>query len=151
MSVEQPGPDSRPEAAVGAFSLSAKDGRTELELIGPLGQKLAHASAGPREASLTLSDGRVLRADDAETLTERSFGWRLPMSRLADWLNGIAAGQSQRDDQGRLVSGVDSNWRLTVTEWTGRLPRRLELQWPVDPSVAPADARRIRLRLVIDV
>lgn len=141
----------RQDGATGAFVLrrvaaSPRDALA-LELFSPLGQTMATASAGAAGARIELADGRHFEAADPDSLTEQSFGWRLPLSRLTDWLDGRAGGSAERDAAGRLVRATDSNWRLTVTDWNDRLPRRLELDWPVEPVHS---ARMIRLRLVID-
>lgn len=144
------GLEPKVETASGRFALSRHGGLLELTLSSPLGQVLATATARPGHASLRLSDGSVREAVDVEELTAREFGWRLPVTRLTDWLEGIADGPAQRDAQGRLTGAVDSNWRLTVTDWTGQRPRRLELNWPVTPPRPGEPLREIRLRLAVD-
>lgn len=143
-------PERRADAANGSFTLTSVAGRSDLELVSPLGQIIARAKVEPGEATLTLSDGKVLRAADADSLTEQSFGWKLPIDRLPDWLNGVAAGAAERDSAGRLLSAVDHQWKLLVTDWNGRAPRKLELNWPADAAIALKQGRRIRVRLVID-
>lgn len=145
------GDATRQDSATGAFVLrrvaaSPRDALA-LELFSPLGQTMATASVGAAGARIELADGRHFEAADPDSLTEQSFGWRLPLSRLTDWLEGRAVGRAERDAAGRLLRATDSNWRLTVTDWNERLPRRLELDWPVEPAHS---ARTIRLRLVID-
>jgi outer membrane lipoprotein LolB len=141
----------RQDSATGSFALRRVRGSPRdalaLELYSPLGQTVASASVDPSGARIELADGRQFEAADPDLLTEQSFGWRLPLSRLTDWLEGRADGAAERDAAGRLVRATDSNWRVTVTDWNDRLPRRLELDWPVDPVQPP---RAIRLRLVID-
>ena len=119
-----------------------------LELYSPLGQTVAVASSDASGASIRLADGRRLEAADPEALTEQAFGWRMPIGRLADWLDGRSGdGPAERDPTGRLLRAVDGNWRVTVVEWGEDGPTRIDLDWPVQPVVPP---RTLRLRLAVE-
>ena len=144
-----PGSGPAQESALGSFVLrrTRPGDALALSLYSPLGQTVASAAVDAGGARIELADGRRFEARDADTLAEQSFGWRMPLSRLADWLDGRTDGDAVRDDQGRLLRATDSNWQVVVTDWDGRLPRRLELSWPVEPVVPP---RAVRLRLVVE-
>ena len=146
-----PGAAPRQDSALGSFVLrrvraTPRDTHA-IELYSPLGQTVATARVDAAGARIELADGRRFEAADADTLTEQTFGWRLPLSRLADWLDGQAGGSAERDVTGRLLRAVDSNWLLVVTGWDDKQPTRLDLSWPVEPVVPP---RSIRLRLAVE-
>ena len=60
----------------------------ELLLTTPFGQGIARLARTGDEITLTAQDGREFRAADAESLTERVLGFRLPLIGLADWVRG---------------------------------------------------------------
>lgn len=135
----------REERSSGRFSLRADGERRELELSSPLGQTLAQVTLDAGEALLVAADGREYRAPSGETLTERVFGWRVPIGDLPRWLAGRVARPTQRDE-GRVVAGIDSGWSVRFEAFDGERPRRLSLAWPADAG----GARRLELKLVVD-
>ena len=109
--------------------------RDEIWLMTPTGQALAYLLADSNGAALTGSDQQTYRAADVETLTKRALGWELPVSRLAWWVRGEpvpggSAGESARDQRGRLVRLAQDGWTITFVQSPAeeaRLPQRLEL------------------------
>src|SRR5581483_3907940 len=76
-----------------------------------LGQGVARIHRTGGEVQL-VAEGKEHRAPDAETLTERVLGWRLPLAGLPDWVQGRPApgGAAQvRREGGRLVAFVQDD------------------------------------------
>lgn len=138
--------EPREERSSGRFSLRADDERRELELASPLGQTMAQVTLDAREATLVASDGRSYRAQSAEALTERVFGWRVPLGDLPRWLAGRVDRPTQRAD-GRVVAGTDRGWSVRFDAFDGDRPQRLSLDWPADGGDG---LRRLELKLVVD-
>jgi outer membrane lipoprotein LolB len=125
-----------------AFSagLAWRHGRDtdEIFLTNSFGQVQARLLRSLGEFSLIAQDGREFRAHDAETLTERVLGVRLPVSGLAAWIQGLAdpaAGPpeaSERDATGRLAGFEQAGWRIRYEAWdeASNRPTRLELSYP---------------------
>lgn len=141
VSWREPAADEAPQRASGRFALRVADQRSDLEVSSPLGQTLAVATVTPESASLSTADGRSIRAERAEALTERAFGWPAPLSHLPRWLAAPAAGP-------RPAAFEDSGWLVAVETWQDGLPRRLTLRWPATPAAAPG--REVELRLLVD-
>lgn len=118
----------------------------EMLISSPLGQGLARILRQGEAVTLTTADGREYRAADAEMLTERVLGFRVPLTGLSDWVRGRpAAGAAEvthalRDAQGRLLVLEQAGWRIEYLayEEEGNLPTRLRLTYPA-----------LELRLVI--
>lgn len=144
----------RQDNASGRFTLAVRSGGITLDLASPLGNTLARVHTDGRRATLTAprSDGSLARweGDSAEALAEQALGWAMPVSGMADWIEGRAAparpamvapeaGAAQRIEQ--------DGWRIEIDERfePGGAPRRLTLEHPGGGS-SPA----VRLRLVID-
>jgi len=131
-----------------AFSSGARwqhqPDRDEIWLLTPTGQALAHITADDAGATLTGADQNQYHAADVERLTQRAFGWALPLTRLAWWARGepvpgLPAAEDLRDQQGRLVRLVQDGWHISFAHAAGAQdgrPQRLELA---------RDRQRIRL------
>lgn len=143
------------EAVSGRFALAASPGRTTLDLASPLGNTLARVEAIDSRATLTAprADGTLAtwQGDSPDALAEAVLGFRLPVSGLADWIDGRAApgraarvfpqsGPTQRIEQDGWVIGIDERFADTGA------PRRLSLDRSGGGPAAPS----VRLRLVLD-
>jgi hypothetical protein len=138
-----PADPPREERASGRFSLREAGATTELDVLSPFGQTLAHAVASPAGAMIETSDGVRHEADSPDALTERVLGWRIPVGRLPDWLR--LAGRAEN----AVAPFVDSGWSISAdAAGDGERPARLTLRWPVDGSAA--GLRRVTIRLVLD-
>jgi outer membrane lipoprotein LolB len=122
-----------------AFSgnLAWRHGRTSDEMLitSPLGAGVARIVREGDSVVLTTAEPREYRAADAESLTERALGFRLPLTGLADWVRGQPSAQlpvsgKENNPQGRLQSLEQGGWRIEYLEYTGELPSRLRLLYP---------------------
>jgi outer membrane lipoprotein LolB len=107
----------------------------EMLLSSPLGQGIARLVRTGGEVTLTTQDGQDFRAADAEELTEKVLGYRVPLKGLADWVRARPAASpaptlERRDAQGRLAELEQSGWRIEYQEYQGALPSRLRLAYP---------------------
>jgi outer membrane lipoprotein LolB len=108
----------------------------EMLITSPFGQGIARIVRADGKVTLTTSDDRRYRADDAESLTEQVLGFRLPLKGLADWVRGRPepgrAAQTRYDSSGRLVELEQSGWRIDYLgyEAGSKLPSRLKLTYP---------------------
>lgn len=146
VTLTEAGADLREESASGRFLLESAGGATLLELRSPLGQTMASATLNAGGAELVTSDGKRYQADSAEQLTERVFGWRMPLGNLPDWLRGRLA-QPIETDRGRPLAGVEHGWAVRLENWRPTGPSRLTLDWPARPG---AGLRKVNLKLVVD-
>lgn len=134
------------EAAGGQLRWRHDPGGDEMLISSPLGQGLARILRDGESVTLTTADGREYRAADAELLTERVLGFRVPLTGLSDWVQGRPATgaaevtRARRDAQGRLELLEQAGWRIEYLAYAddGRLPARLRLTYPA-----------LELRLVI--
>jgi outer membrane lipoprotein LolB len=87
-----------------------------IDVFSPLGGKVANIVKNPNGVMLTTQDGRSMKAQDAETLTETTLGWRLPLSGLSDWALGKPTNSkidaSTWDEQGRLITLKQDGWDI---------------------------------------
>jgi outer membrane biogenesis lipoprotein LolB len=139
------------QSVAGRFLLEQTSGQTTvLELYSPLGQLSARLEWAPGKARLQLAGKEPLNATSMDELSETTLGWRVPLERLPIWLRGQAASNSQFDPNGRLIAATDKGWRLLVDDWTGLLPKRLNINWPDGELDTRAADRSVKLRLILD-
>jgi outer membrane lipoprotein LolB len=121
--------------------------RDDILLSTPLGQGVAQIVNDANGATLTTNDGKTYRAADAEQLTAKITGWRIPVSGLTFWLRGLPQGGStareERDDKGRLKLLAQDDWKIEYPAYfdapDDALPKRIVLTRP-----------EFELKLVID-
>lgn len=121
------------ESLSGRIAWSHTPGRDHVSLASPLGNTLAIIVRDSGGVSLTDANGQRSVAPDAETLTERALGWRLPLAGLSEWARGRAApghAQGSRDAAGRWLTLIQAGWRIDYSweEAQATLPRRVFLE-----------------------
>lgn len=120
-----------------------------IELIGPFGQGQVKVRGDAQGVSLR-EGNRIIRADDADSLFERSTGTRLPISGLQYWIRGIPdPAQTSRlafDEQGRPVRIEQSGWIIEILNYieVAGLPEPIEL-----PKRINAEQADLKVKIII--
>ncbi len=118
-----------------------------IDLYSPLGNKIAAITKNVDGVSLISQNGKTIKAEDAETLTQLTLGWRLPFSKLSDWIvgrpaNGVVTTFSW-DDKGHLSKFTQDGWEVSYMQYQNNsqpaLPSKINLRNP-----------KINVRLVIE-
>ncbi len=138
------------ESVSGRFSLEVRGPQLVLELASPLGTTVARIELEPGSARATGPQMQEVRGTDADALTEQLLGWPMPVSGLADWIEGRPAPQRVariERDGGRIVLLEQDGWMIRLSEYfeSAARPRRLVLERPAGPN-APS----VILRLIVD-
>jgi len=138
------------ENVSGRFNFEVRGAQQVLELASPLGTTVARIEIAPGGARVIGAQMQEVRGADADAVTEQLLGWRLPVSGLADWIEGrpVAerAARLQRDGD-RIVFIEQDGWEIRLSEYfegTQR-PRRLALERPAGPGTPS-----VLLRLIVD-
>jgi outer membrane lipoprotein LolB len=138
------------ENVSGRFNFEIRGQQQVLELSSPLGTTVARVEIEPGGARATGPRMQEVRGADADALTEQLLGWRLPVSGLADWIEGRPVpnrfARIERDGE-RIVLFEQDGWVIRLPEFfddTAR-PRRLVLERP--PG---ANTPSVVLRLIVD-
>jgi outer membrane lipoprotein LolB len=92
--------------------------RDEIFLSGPLGQGVAELTRDQTGARLLTADRQLTTAADWESLAERAFGARLPLSNLPRWLAGAPLAPTFQVD----------GWRIDVLDVADGRPTLIELR-----------------------
>ena len=108
-----------------------------MRVIAPLAQGTVELrGAADGRVNLRLDDGRVLQADDPESLLQETLGWSVPVSGMAYWIKGMPDPGRRVDtllvdEQGRITDLVQAGWQISYSRY-GRhgeldLPGRIQL------------------------
>jgi outer membrane lipoprotein LolB len=138
------------ENVSGRFNLEIRGPQQMVELASPLGTTVARVEIEPGGARATGAQMQEVRGADADALTQQLLGWPLPVSGLADWIEGrpvpTRVARVEREG-GRVVLLEQDGWTIRLPEYseaTAR-PRRLVLERP-----AGANTPSVVLRLIVD-
>jgi outer membrane lipoprotein LolB len=143
--------NGRDEALHGSFEWRQRPDNTQLTLLSPLGQTLAHIMVTPDGATLTQAGQPPLSAADADALASQALGWPLPVAGLRDWLQGMVTVPGGKrvalapGNDGDIVSA--DGWRLRFPAWEDGAPARPRR---IDLARSTEQAGDVALRLVID-
>lgn len=147
--------DGQPQQIIGNFTWAQRPGQIDVALNSQLGQTLAQISVTPQSATLTQSGREPRVAKDIDGLTRQALGWSLPVTGLADWLQGYAT-----DANGKRIAASPANdsvftkdgWRLRFAEWqdgpkgsSGAFPRTIR----ADRS-ATATSDELAISIIVD-
>ena len=121
------------EAFTGNVNWRHARGGDEMLISTPLGQGIARIVREGDAVQLTTADGKEYRAPDAESLTERVLGFRLPLEGLADWIQGRASPDMpvkvEKSSDGRLRTLEQRGWKVEYQEYDGQRPSRMRLTY----------------------
>lgn len=125
----------REEAASGNVAWRHSRDADEMLISTPVGSSMARIVRTGSEIVLTTADQKEFRANDAEALTEKVLGFRVPLAGLTDWVRGRqiegAEAAVVRDGQGRLASLKQNGWSVEYQEFRADgLPVRMKLTYP---------------------
>lgn len=118
-----------------------------IDVLSPLGSKVAVIEKKPDIVTLTDSKNQVKIAPDVETLTATYLGWQLPLSGLSDWVLGRPNPQATIDTitwdaQGHVQTLSQQGWAIEyLTYETANdiaLPKKIRIR-----------NERVRLKLII--
>ena len=105
----------------------------EMLITTPTGQGVARIVREGDAVQLTTADEREYRAPDAESLTERVLGFRLPLEGLADWVQGRASpavpARVEKTPDGKLRVLEQRGWTVDYQRYEGERPALLRLTY----------------------
>ena len=134
------------EGFSGNLSWQHSPASDEFVILNPLGQGVARITQNAQGVTLETADGKVRRAQDAETLTEQAIGFRLPLSGLPNWVQSQAVGNDAKlrySADGTVEALSEQGWKIEYLSY--RTVGTLRL-----PSKVYMENSELKLRLLID-
>lgn len=142
-------PGAQPAQNVsGRFSVEVRGTRRIIDVATPLGTTIARIDIHPGSTTATGPQMQTVTGPDPDALVEQLLGWRLPVSGLADWIEGRPVpGRPARTEgeAGRLSVIEQDGWLIRIAEYSPvGAPRLLTLE---RPPALPDPGLRVRLVL----
>ena len=108
----------------------------DIALFSPLGGQVARIKKNAEIVTLEDAKGNSITAADAETLTQNTLGWQLPLAGLADWSLGrpsdSAIQASTFDEHGHLSTLKQDGWDIQYQNYAEQnghfLPSKIVLR-----------------------
>ena len=118
-----------------------------IDVYSPLGGKVANITKTPSQVTLTDQKGHTIKANDAETLTETTLGFRLPLAGLSDWALGKPTDSkieaASWDTQGRLLTLKQDGWNISFENY-------LESKGTFLPNKIVLKSEKVNLKLLVE-
>ncbi|PCI60310.1 MAG: outer membrane lipoprotein LolB [Methylophilaceae bacterium] len=108
-----------------------------IDVYSPLGGKVAHIAKTPDSITLTDNNKKNTVARDAETLTEKTLGFKLPLSGLSHWALGRPVDKGlvnavTWDENGRISTLQQNGWLIQYKNYVAKdayfLPKKVILK-----------------------
>ena len=118
-----------------------------IDVFSPVGGKIANIAKTPSQVTLTDQKGHSVSAQDAESLTETTLGFRLPLTGLSDWAIGRPSASkidaANWDETGRLTALKQDGWDISFENYA--------VQNGVDlPSKILLKSEKVNLKLLVE-
>ena len=118
-----------------------------IDVFSPVGGKVANITKNPSGVTLTSQNGHSISAQDAESLTETTLGFRLPLSGLSDWAvgrpNTSKIDASSWDEQGKLLTLKQDGWDIRFENYSDNNGVFL-------PNLIVLKSEKVNLKLLIE-
>ena len=118
-----------------------------IDVYSPVGGKVANIAKNAQGVTLTDQKGHSISAQDAESLTEATLGFRLPLTGLNDWALGRPSASkidaANWDETGRLTALKQDGWDISFENYA--------MQNGVDlPSKILLKSEKVNLKLLVE-
>ncbi len=118
-----------------------------IDVYSPVGGKVANIAKNAQGVTLTDQNGHSVSAQDAESLTEATLGFRLPLNGLNDWALGRPTASkidaANWDETGRLTALKQDGWDISFENYS--------MQNGVDlPSKILLKSEKVNLKLLVE-
>jgi outer membrane lipoprotein LolB len=138
---------TNPRGFSGGIEWQHQSANDNIDIFSPVGGKVANIAKNANGVTLTSQDGHTIKANDAESLTEATLGWRLPLNGLNDWAIGRPTTSkieaSSWDEQGRLLTLKQDGWDISYENY-------LETNGVFLPSKTVLKSEKVNLKLLIE-
>lgn len=137
------------DSVSGRFVVELRGARQTIDLATPVGTTVARIDVGPDGARASGPGMPESRGNDPDQLAEQLLGWRLPVTGLADWIEGrpVPSRPARVERNGGQPTAIEQDgWTIRYAErFAGGRPRLIVMERPAAP-LAPG----VVLRLVLD-
>lgn len=138
---------TNPRGFSGGIEWQHQTANDNIDIFSPVGSKVANIAKTPSGVTLTSQNGHTVKANDAESLTEATLGWRLPLNGLNDWAIGRPTASkieaASWDDAGRLLTLKQDGWDISYENYA-------ETNGVFLPSKIVLKSEKVNLKLLVE-
>jgi outer membrane lipoprotein LolB len=138
---------TNPRGFSGGIEWQNETTKDNIDIFSPVGGKVANIAKNAGGVTLTAQDGNTIKANDAESLTEATLGWRLPLNGLNNWVLGRPSNSkieaSSWDDAGRLLTLKQDGWDISYENY-------VESNGVFLPSKTVLKSEKVNLKLLVE-
>jgi outer membrane lipoprotein LolB len=117
------------------FDWSQHGDKFTIYLSGPFGVGTVQISGNAQVITLSQPGEPDISSHSSSALTQRLFGWQLPVEQMRSWVRGIPASPSSGviktfNEEGLLDSLQENDWQLTISRYQtgprGQVPGKIK-------------------------
>jgi len=117
------------------FDWTQHDDNFTIYLSGPFGVGTVQINGNAQAITLSQPGKADISAHSASILTQRLFGWQLPVEQMRAWARGLPASSSARviktfNEKGLLNTLQEDGWQLNISHYQngprGQLPGKIK-------------------------
>ena len=118
-----------------------------IDVYSPVGGKVANIAKSTDGVILTDQKGHSIKAQDAESLTDMTLGFRLPLTGLSDWALGKPTTSKIEvatwDEKGQLLTLKQDGWDISYENYT-------EINGLTLPNKIVLKSDKVNLKLLVE-
>ena len=118
-----------------------------IDVYSPVGGKVANIAKSINGVILTDQKGHSIKAQDAESLTDMTLGFKLPLTGLSDWALGKPTTSkidaATWDEKGQLLTLKQDGWDISYENYT-------EINGLILPNKIVLKSDKVNLKLLVE-
>ena len=118
-----------------------------IDVYSPVGGKIANIAKSTDGVILTDQKGHSIKAQDAESLTDMTLDFRLPLTGLSDWVLGKPTASkidaATWDEKGQLLTLKQDGWDISYENYT-------EINGLTLPNKIVLKSDKVNLKLLLE-
>jgi outer membrane lipoprotein LolB len=131
----------------GSLNWQHNNADDEIAIYSPFGGQIASIKKTSDKVTLEDAKGNSISASDAETLTQNTLGWQLPLNGLSDWSLGRPTSSpiqnSTWDEFGHLCTLKQDGWNIEYQSYSEQNGHFL-------PSKIVLKSDKVNLKLLVE-
>ena len=131
----------------GSIEWQHQEASDNIDVYSPVGGKIANIAKTADGVTLTDQKGHTIKAQDAESLTDMTLGFKLPLAGLSDWALGKPTASkidaATWDEKGQLLTLKQGGWDIGYENYT-------EINGLTFPNKIVLKSDKVNLKLLVE-
>ena len=131
----------------GSIEWQHQQASDNIDVYSPVGGKIANIAKTADGVTLTDQKGHTIKAQDAESLTNMTLGFKLPLAGLSDWVLGKPTASkiddATWDEKGQLLTLKQDGWDIGYENY-------IEINGLTLPNKIVLKSDKVNLKLLVE-